>query len=317
MSEKIAATINGVPVPTGNLPSNLLNEVPLLRPRESIFVHYCSLDAFYAIMDSGRFRFTSAKSTNDPSEFFFGQKIVKDVLLNPQASIPASLREHVKNAAASIEERDFRAFVFCMSEAIEDEAYVGELSQWRLYGANGRGVALVIDVANQHRASLLSELLSLPRKIVYGELEGRALAEAVLQDAIRAVEDFDAETKTVGDLAPEMYADHINNYLFWIPSVLKHKAYRHEREVRLIRGDAGRLIPLDFFDRNSIRRPCIELPIARVLENERKSHDSPIRAVVIGPSGDQSAIADSIKFYLEARKWSLDVRRSDIPYRAV
>jgi hypothetical protein len=108
-------------------------------------------------------------------------------------------------------------------------------------------------------------------------------------------------------------ANYVLDPLRWLPSVIKHRAYHHEREVRLIRAykDASELL---FFDRNSIKRAAMESPISDFFENR---HTSPIKAVIIGPSGNQSAIEDSIRYYLDARGWALEVRKSDIPYRAI
>jgi putative DNA primase/helicase len=59
---------------------NLNKNIEILRPQSDTLLHYCSLDAFYSIMDTARLRFTSARSTNDPSEFIFGERVVQGVL---------------------------------------------------------------------------------------------------------------------------------------------------------------------------------------------------------------------------------------------
>jgi len=126
-----------------NAARNITRRIDALEPTERTFLHYSSLDAFYSIMDTGRIRFTSVKSTNDPSEFLFGQTIV-DRALGEMDSLLSHQRKVISLCKKAILERDFKAFVFCMSEALDDEADVGELSQWRLYGSNGRGIALVM-----------------------------------------------------------------------------------------------------------------------------------------------------------------------------
>lgn len=87
--------------------------------------------------------------------------------------------------------------------------------------------------------------------------------------------------------------------------------------MRLVRGDIGEQSgnPLVFIEKNSIRRPAIELAISETGDGEVTLHSSPLTRVIIGPSEDQSAIEDSIRFFLQARKWELEVVRSDIPYR--
>ncbi len=310
----------GSPISLGQLSMNLLAPVDGLTPSEHTFLHYCSLDAFYSIMDTGRLRFTSAKSTNDPSEFIFGQEVVDRVLENGHLTLKAHEKDWVRGAFKLKDSRDFRAFVFCMSEAIDDEAEVGELSQWRLYGSDGRGVALIFDTSSANKRDLLHRLTSIPRKVVYGEDAGKTLVEKTIAEFIDRSGCIGEQAAAILDEKPSLRCEFLLNWVFWLPSVIKHKAYRHEREVRLVRGDVGGVAgnPLVFFEKGSIRRPAIELQISNVLGEEPSiRHESPIKGVIIGPSGDQSAIADSIRYFLEARGWDLEVRRSDIPYRAV
>ena len=281
-----------------------------LKPAESLFLHYCSLDAFYSIMNTGRLRFTSARNTNDPSELSFGNNCVDQVLHDLPESVRPAEKEWLRPEMDKLQE--FRAFVFCMSEALDDEADVGELSQWRLYGSDGRGVALLFDTSEREREKLLIQLGSHPRNVVYGSTDGQALIARILTERLELLRSLGSEAKNfIRDSADK--AQFVLDPLRWLPSVIKHKAYRHEREVRLLKAYAtpGELL---FFEKGGIRRPAIELPISSLLADR---HVSPIKAVIIGPSGDQASIADSIRYFLDARGWALDVRRSDIPYRAV
>jgi len=299
---------------------NIQAEVQDLQPQESVFLHYCPLHAFYEIMDSGRLRFTSARSTNDPSEFNFGLDVVRAALKEPEIDLRPNELKWFEEALTSLDSREFRAFVFCMSEAKEDEANVGELSQWRLYGADGRGVALVFDVSLPQKMLMLKRATSVPRKVLYGATAGKKLVRAELHRFISAVRNAPPEAREHAKINPIGMAGYIRNVVFWLPSVIKHQAYRHEREVRLVRGDIGSESgnPLTFFERSGIRRPAIELQLAEEVSEPSPAHrDSPISHIVIGPSGDQGAIADSIKYFLEARGWNIGVRKSDIPYRTV
>jgi hypothetical protein len=155
---------------------NIARRIDVLEPTERTFLHYSSLEAFYSIMDTGRIRFTSVKSTNDPSEFLFGLSIVNRAL-EEMDNLQAHQRKVVSLCKDAILSRDFKAFVFCMSEALDDEANVGELSQWRLYGSNGRGIALVIDTHSEYRREQIVRLGSIPRKVVYGLTDGLRLVK--------------------------------------------------------------------------------------------------------------------------------------------
>lgn len=302
------------------LSNNLSKVVDRLRPSASQYLHYCSLEAFYSIISTGRLRFTSSKNTNDPSEFVFGQNIVLKALSSAYEKHGSGLYNLLNEDNSDFSGRDFRAFIFCMSEALEDESNVGELSQWRLYGSNGRGVALVFDDSFDSDRDNLWTCGSPPRRVVYGDEEGYSLVESEIEDFTMSILSLPEETLDQLKIMPTSSRQYLLNRLFWLPSVIKHRAYRHEREVRLIRGDIGEHVgnPLTFFERGSIQRPAIERQIAFPQgEAPNRINTSPIKAVVIGPSGDQPAIYDSIRYFLESREWNIDIRMSDIPYRAL
>ena len=307
-------------LPAYELSNTLIREVDSVRPSQHTFLHYTSLDAFYSIMTHRKLRLTSVKSTNDPSEFLFGKMIIERAL---KETLEAAHKDHQKIlelALNGLSIRDFRAFVFCMSEAVEDEADVGELSQWRLYGADGRGVALVFDISTPANKDKLVNLVSIPRRVVYGEVDGLMLAKQEITAFLDGIATLPADTRDYLAKNAMGAAGYLANCVFWLPSVIKHKAYRHEREVRLVRGDIGEHVgnPLIFYEKGSIRRPAIELPIAETIGVSPNFYQhSPISKIIIGPSGDQAAIEDSIRFFLDAKGWHTPVVRSDIPYRAV
>lgn len=296
---------------------SLRAEVASLRPHRMKFIHYTSLAGFYGITETARLRFTSARSTNDPSEFLFGETVVARALKDLAGSERGLNRAIVEHCAKDFPSRTFHPFVFCMSEVGDDEEEtVGELSQWRLYGSDGRGIAIVFDVSSADMMLKLRDFASYPRRVVYGESDGAALV-------IDEVRDFLVKFADGGfaDFAqPESAGSQLGNRVFWLPSVIKHKAYRHEREVRLVRGDIGESAgnPLVFFEKNGVQRPSVERSISDLVgtpPNDR--HESPISRIIVGPSSDQAAIEDSIKYFLSARRWNVPVTRSDIPYRAI
>ncbi len=302
------------------LSDTLSRDIQRLRPQKQHLLHYTSLDAFYNIMESGRVRLSSVKSTNDPSEFLFGVEVVQQGLREARSEARDEEQPIIDRCADELINRNFKAFVFCMSKAIEDESEVGDLNQWRLYGADGRGIALLFDISTQPKWDELQTLISIPRRVIYGEKEGASFVKEQIQEFFNNFRSLPKETQEYMGKLPDYMSGYLGNVLFWLPSVLKHKAYRHEREIRLIRGDIGEHAgnPLVFNDKGTIRRPSIELPISNWDQSDEPSvQSSPISRVIIGPSGDQAAIEDSVSYFLEARQWDANVRRSDIPYRAV
>lgn len=299
--------------------NSLEQQVAHLLPSKSKFVHYTSLVGFYGITESARLRFTSAKSTNDPSEFLFGESVVTKALEILAAEEVGNDLTIIRNCLSIFPSRRFQPFVFCMSEVMDDEEdSVGELSQWRLYGSDGRGVALVFDVESTTMLTKLQNFASFPRRVVYGEDDGIALVKSEVKDFLVKL----AAISSGVDLSEPMdlvrMGELLGNKVFWLPSVIKHKAYEHEREVRLIRGDIGEHVgnPLVFFEKNGVQRPSIDRSISELLGSPpNQYHSSPISKVIVGPSADQAAIEDSINHFLSARNWSIPVVRSNIPYR--
>lgn len=299
------------------LSNSLEQEVASLRPTRMKFIHYTSLAGFYGITESARLRFTSARSTNDPSEFLFGERVVLEALARLIEEEHGRNRDIIESCKRDFSTRTFQPFVFCMSEVSdEEEEAVGDLSQWRLYGADGRGVAIVFDVSEAGMMLRLRNFASYPRKVVYGETEGINLVKDEVRDFLIKL----ANSGRENCLEIPQLGSYLGNKVFWLPSVIKHKAYRHEREVRLVRGDIGEHVgnPLVFFEKGGVQRPSIERAISDIVgEPPNDWHRSPICRVIVGPSSDQAAIEDSISYFLMARRWHVPVTRSDIPYRAI
>lgn len=107
-------------------------------------VHYSSLGSFYKIIESELLRFTSAGSLNDPSEWNYGMDVVKKAYSkslphwNEKESEYWSSMVNLDGSPIIKEKR--RVFVFCCSQLQVADLNNGELSQWRLYGDDGRGL---------------------------------------------------------------------------------------------------------------------------------------------------------------------------------
>lgn len=301
------------------LSNNSAREIPALAPLNTKLVHYTTLAGFYGMFEGGIFRFTSAKSTNDPSEFEFGLDVVRKTLEEMEGQHTGLHQQVLRSGLQQLATRDFNAFIFCLSEMQDpEEEHVGELNQWRLYGANGRGVAIVFNLAyNEIQGETFADRASLPRRVVYGEEEGSALVRGEVRQFLSHVP---LTTNTNAPPTDFWMASALLNTVFWLPSVIKHKAYQHEREVRFIRGDIGAWVgnPVKFVEKNGIKQPYIERTLSKlILPYPNQRHDGPIVRVIVGPSADQAAVYDSLKYYLDKHCWKIGLSKSDIPYRAL
>jgi hypothetical protein len=79
---------------------------------------------------------------------------------------------------------------------------VGELSQWRLYGADGRGIAIVIDANSEKRRIQIEKLASLPRKVVYGVSDGLKLVKNEVQSFLNGLETHLVRQEAIPQIIP-------------------------------------------------------------------------------------------------------------------
>jgi len=276
-------------------------------------MHYTNVDAAYEIISGKKLRFTSAKNTNDPSEFEFGATVVERALDICIGRLTGPDKQLVQAALNNFRYRQFTAFIFCACEADDDEWDVGELSQWRLYGADGHGVAFALDLtANGH--------LGIPRKVLYGESAGVEFACAEIDRFVAFLNSAPPRLLVGPDpRIPIPHNEYLLNMLFWVPAVIKHRAYRHEREVRLVRGDLHNQSAYEMkFVGKGIRKPVVDLPLYVWRGNEAHKYPvGPLRHLIAGPSADQRALEDSLAHFMTLHKAVYPVKRSDIPYRSV
>ncbi len=288
-------------------------------PDRKTFLHYTSLTAFYAIMETATLRFTSAGNTNDPSEIIFGQDIVESALDQLVDEETGKRRAAVKSVMTFLNRDILNPFVFCTSQPPPHAYRDGELSQWRLYGANGRGVALVISADHRVPFSTLQRFLGIPRKVIYGREAGIEVVKAELRHFLNQM------TSLGYDQSPSdinMLGEFGGNRISWLPSIMKHESYMHEQEVRFVYRNSETVHQkvkqaTKFIESGGILKPVVDLSFAAPHDpGSATTRYSFISDVIIGPSGDQSAISDSIQHYLAANGWSIRVKQSGLPYRS-
>lgn len=311
------------PPPLFTASNNLARPIDGLMPAEDHFLHYTSLEALYSILENKTLQLTSIRSMNDPSEYEYGLAVVRRALSSPPDAFSDQEKILLSKCIPALDRREFQAFAFCMCEADDDDLVHGELSQWRLYGANGRGVALRF---NRHYPlgqvnSWMTDLIGIARKVLYGEEEGRKIIFSEIREFLDAAKKELGSSVTFDQFG---FDELIVNTIFWLPSVIKHPAYRHERETRIVRGDIGAWVgnPVRFLN-GAIRRPVIYLPAG---VGHKVDHGggrmvlhwySPLCGVMIGPSADQLAVHDSVANFARAHDWGLELQRSLVPYRAL
>ena len=217
---------------------------------------------------------------------------------------------------------------FCSHSGDEDkyERENGLLSQWRSYAENREngGFAIVFD------SKKLWDLLDREAKIYYvsamsfgdviydGDVEGFEREFADLPLAMRKVVD----RKLYG--GPPEY-DEVFNFFVSCVTRFKHRAFREEREVRVIASHSTPEI-LEYLKRYNpnfdlpdlafkevFHRPGTEIPTVRLFDYT-KDDKLPVVQVIVGPHRNQNENADFAKKLVQRLDLRVPIRLSETPY---
>jgi hypothetical protein len=281
--------------------------------------HYTDAGGLKGIIENQEIWFTSYLHLNDPSELRFGMDIASTVLkeFGDAQGGPAKFFCDVTNDLFR-HENVGSAFEFCVASFSRNR---DDLGQWRAYASNGRGYALglapsLFQVEDKPNRKPHENIFVSP--VLYGEAAGRSRVTGAIQQAIAIItrhkcvaicrEDRDAGKSFIREIANLLLADH----LIWHSLTVKHEAYKHEEEVRLIiLGQKKDLAPyITTRTRGSDLVPFIKSAMAvRVPGN--------IVEIVIGPAARATA-EDGLKTMLSSLGVSPDglLCSSKIPYTA-
>ena len=150
-------------------PSNVVIDELAPGPVPAVLHHYCTTEAFMAIVVSKRIRLSALSMSNDSEE---GRLVLRltDKLGEANQTDPAvlaSLKAHWNEVVAANE-----GLGFCLSERND------LLSQWRGYAGQGRGVSIGFSTEFLNRVSIpdeAAEHFATLERVEYGE--GRQLHE--------------------------------------------------------------------------------------------------------------------------------------------
>lgn len=98
--------------------------------------HYCSLETFKSIIENKTLRLSNVLKSNDSEEFKYFDNVFKNALKN--VKIGVKKRKYFENEWIK-RKAEFMPLVLCLSSKND------QLSQWRGYADDGRGIALGFD----------------------------------------------------------------------------------------------------------------------------------------------------------------------------
>jgi hypothetical protein len=254
--------------------------------------HYTSVDTAVKILNSFEMWCTNVSLSNDPSEGVHGQAVIDDACVRD--------RDLLLQGARKLISEDIEGYATSFSTAAD------ELTQWRSYCGNGRGVSLGVDtkVLGARSSVVFSHVLydrgrqeDLVRTLL-NLFRGRMLSAKSRPSRIRHL----AYVLTVSFVIAR--------------AMMKDPAYHSEREYRLL--DA---LPKDSTRHNtkleSFRRGENEVPFFRVdLRNSSAPRaNQPFREVYVGPCLD---FADAKKQLIETAAYRAEpfrIEQSRVPMR--
>ena len=262
------------------------------EPRPEIVYHYTSLDTAIKILNSLEMWCTNVAFSNDPSEGIYGQGVIDRVCATDPDLLLAGARKLVST--------EIDGYAISFSEAPD------ELTQWRSYCSNGRGVSIGVD----------TDVLAKRGSVAFCQIEydgGRQ--EKLVRNILNL---FRGRMLSARSWLPRLHrlAYVLTLSFVIVRGMLKDPAYHSEREYRLL--DA---LPKDPKRHNTkiehFQRGPTAVPFFRV--DLRASTGAgavqPIRKVYVGPCLDFGVAEAALKRTAAYAAQPFDIVKSAVPMR--
>jgi hypothetical protein len=259
--------------------------------------HYTSLKGALGILESGQMWFTERSHLNDPSEISSGLQIAEKILCGrDRASDAAQLRQSAERVFG-----DFRFFSASFSFKCDD------LSQWRNYADDGKGVVLSFRTSafNNPKTHIKRFVKDDPTVLVCP----MSYAPECLQSVIGSiVEKWNGSN--IGELC---------DHLFMISSMFQNECWKPEKEYRYFVHHKREKILMNDCHKTRERNGQIVFYLDLPIQNWSSATDFPIYRVCLGPAAPEGLDAQLKDFIFSLRVpiQTEGIARSAIPYRSI
>jgi len=317
--------------------------------------HYTSIQGFQGIIGSGSIYATDVRFKNDIEEFIHIRKVAYELLENtPEfGDFQFPLRINLKWAVETIFGSDFlnpnSAQIFVASFTVSED----DLSQWRGYSRGTYGASIAFDLrvfrppADSNSAVTFAPCIyddSEKKKLIQRALDYfvresqtwwtnavREFLKKVPGNATPGVDQIAAFTNTVFSSAEFKVQLRIGliearKRILRLAGLLKHHAFHHEREWRLIlpispdKDKTNLIHPIRFRATSAALVPYIAFPLGVILASSDTAASPtavlPINDVLLGPGASKDAQSAALDF-LKSNSIKVVPRLSDVPYRQV
>ena len=189
---------------------------------DMLIYHYTTVDTFLKILDSKTIWASDLSKMNDPQEFTIGIELIKKLY---QKKFPDLLHWFENDRFVGLDNEQL--LLGCSFSENPDD-----LSQWRAYGDDGKGVVIGIN------ASILSSSNTLTIPAFYKEDE-RTTSFVHFHKVIYAKEEFENSVKELLDNIGDFINDTVESYklsigLSRLACSFKSEFYKNEQEIRAI-----------------------------------------------------------------------------------
>lgn len=261
-----------------------------LKRKPDLATHYCSLESGLSILDSQSLWMTHHAHMNDPSEINYGLKLMLKLFKSYSAK---DLIEPINHLY-----KNYNSLLTCFMSKQDD------LLGWRLYGDNGKGIA--INFNTELIPSKSSSLCSLP--VLYSEEEQQGLINIICDYYDLIIKDKDSDINPVAI---------ISTILPFVLPLLKNPDYEPENEWRVFSAH--------LFCENIQENAFKPIPTEHLIEGRGKPTYNyfpfrldAIESIHVGPCGDYFYISEMIKKIFLRKKINsnlIKIIRSEKSYR--
>jgi hypothetical protein len=277
-----------------------------VRPADTTLCHYTSLAVTLLILEHTRedVFMSECRYCNDRQEFLYAFTTARQILM--------SWSNHAFGLSvdAVLVTLKQEAYVLCLCEPPADR-----LSQWRGYGADGRGTCISFEVsafvrmAGSGRQRRLAQVIYDPNKM-----------RSDLTNLIQAGEHrYNNASANMQQTIVEATA----LALYFLCPIYKDPGFAEEREFRfiympLLTPSGSSIAPTRYRDRSGFLIPYVRLSDVATLPNRIVGPGLPIERIMVGPSGliglNYEALNDYVQLHPN-QTGRISVDRSAIPYR--
>lgn len=247
---------------------------------------------------------------NDPTEFVTGEKICNRAINKIEKELGIPKESKVRNVIAYKEfESIIRGLNRTMAISVDVPKRISYLvsfsrkfdclALWNMYAQNGNGISLVFS-----KEKMIDGHLVLTNCLY--ETINPNLYNKIKQEYQSCIDELLKNKINYNDIY-KFLSTYFTAKTIYIKygSFIKNRAYKDEKECRLIAGRADKTL---FREKNGMIIPYVE----------QKIPFDCLDSIMVGPTADFERVRESILLFLESKgiKWEEDkIKKSKVPYR--